>query len=211
MEIAWYGHSCFRLSERGKAIIVTDPFGENVGLAVPKLKADVVTISHDAPGHNNHGAVKGARRLIAEPGEFDIGGVYIKGVAMHNRNTEPPKWNVAYRYDFDGIRIAHLGDLDYLPPQSVLEELEEVTVALVPVGGGQGLNATQAVELISLLEPSYVIPMHYQTPGSELALESVDRFLKEMGVSRVQQEEIFKLSSGTLPEQTQIVVLEPSR
>ena len=211
MEITWFGHSCFRLSERGKAVIVTDPFSDSIGLPMPKLKADVVTISHDAPGHSNAAAVKNYRRIVNEPGEYEIGGVFIMGVPMHNTLIDPPRWNVAYVFEFDGLTIAHLGDLDHLPPQSVLEELGNVNVLLVPVGAGHGLNATQAVELISMLEPSYIIPMHYLTPDSRLSLEPLDRFLKEMGVSRVQQEEIFKVGSGSLPEQTQIVVLEASR
>jgi L-ascorbate metabolism protein UlaG (beta-lactamase superfamily) len=211
MEITWYGHSCFRLAERGKATIVTDPFGEHVGYPLPKMKADVVTISHDAPGHNNATAIKTARRVLTGPGEYEIGGVFIFGVAMHTLTVEPPKKNVAYLYDFDGLTVAHLGDLDHIPTQSMVEQLGNVHVALVPVGGGGGLNATQAVELISLLEPNYVIPMHYHTDESRLGLEPLDRFLREMGVNRVQQEQTFKPSLSGLPEQTQIVVMDVSR
>lgn len=211
MEITWYGHSCFRLAERGKATIVTDPFSDNVGYPLPKMKADIVTISHDAPGHNNATAIKTARRVLAGPGEYEIGGVFIFGVAMHTLTAEPPKKNIAYLYDFDGLTVAHLGDLDHIPTQSMVEQLGNVHVALVPVGGGGGLNATQAVELISLLEPNYVIPMHYHTDESQLGLEPLDRFLREMGVNRVQQEQTFKPSISGLPEQTQIVVMDVSR
>lgn len=211
MEISWYGHSCFRIAERGRATIITDPFGESVGYPVPKLKADVVTISHDAPGHNNYAIVKGAQRIIAGPGEYEIGGVFIKGVAMHNKDAIPPRWNIAYVFDYDGLTVAHLGDLSHIPTQSMLEELESTNIVLAPVGGGGGLNATQAVELISMLEPNVVIPMHYKTDESLLELEALDRFMKEMGVNRVQQEETFKISASSLTEQTQIVVLDISR
>ncbi len=210
MEITWYGHSCFRLAERGKASVVTDPFGEQLGLALPKLKAEIVTVSHEAHGHSNASAVKGVQRVITGAGEYEIGGVFIIGVAMHNTSQEAPKPNIAYVLDFDGLRVAHLGDLDHIPPQSVIEALETVHVALIPVGGGGGLNATQAVELISLLEPNYVIPMHYQLPNSTVALDPLDRFLREMGVSRVQQEQVFKVTGSGMPEQTQIIVMEQS-
>ncbi|GAB4553831.1 MAG: MBL fold metallo-hydrolase [Anaerolineae bacterium] len=216
MEIAWYGHSCFRLADRGKATIITDPFDERVGFPLPKnLKGDVVTVSHTAPGHSNYGLVKGASHVILNPGEYEIGGVFIIGVAMHNTQSHPPKRNVSYVFDFDGMNVAHLGDLDHIPPQSVVESFGTVHVALVPVGGGGGLNATQAVELISLLEPRYVIPMHYHTPDyqpeNSLGLEGLDRFLREMGVSRVAQEQVFKVSASGMPDQTQVVVLEPSK
>lgn len=210
MEIAWYGLSCFRFSERGKATIVTDPFHDTIGLPAPKLKADVVTISHDAPGHNNYAAVKGAQRIIDRPGEYEIGGVFIVGAALPNTSVEPPKENVGYLFVYDGLTIVHLGDLDHIPAQSVIEMLGPANVLLVPVGGGGGLNATQAVEMISLLEPNIVIPMHYQTPESMPQLDPLDRFLKEMGVSRVQQEQTLKVPTS-LPEQMQIVVLEASR
>jgi L-ascorbate metabolism protein UlaG (beta-lactamase superfamily) len=211
MEITWYGHSCFRLSERGKASIATDPFDESIGYPVPKLKADIVTISHDAPGHSNAASVKNFQRIIDRPGEYEIGGVFITGVAMPNIEKVPPKQNIAYLLDFDGLTVVHLGDLDHIPQQSMIEQLGSVNVALVPVGGGGALNATQAVELINMLEPNIVIPMHYKTPENRLTLDPLDRFLKEMGVSRIQQEETFKVVAGSLPEQTQIVVLNCSR
>jgi L-ascorbate metabolism protein UlaG (beta-lactamase superfamily) len=78
MEIVWYGHSCFRLTERSMATVVTDPFdAEVVGYEALKLKADIVTVSHDAAGHNYLNAVKGYGHAITGPGEFEIGGVFI--------------------------------------------------------------------------------------------------------------------------------------
>jgi L-ascorbate metabolism protein UlaG (beta-lactamase superfamily) len=207
VEISWYGHSYFRLSDRNKATVVCDPFDESIGYSVPKLKADVVTISHEAPGHSNYGSVKSYQRVLAGPGEYEIGGVFIIGAAMHDTESDPPKRNVAYLFDYDGLTIAHLGDLNHVPQQSTIEAMGSVDIALVPVGGGGGLHATQAAEVIGMLEPSIVIPMHYKTDESNLELDPVDKFLKEMGVSRIQQENILKVSKSGLPEQTQIVVL----
>ncbi len=207
MEITWFGHSCFRLTERQRATVITDPFDESLGYALPKLKGEIITISHHAPGHNNQGSVKGDPRVIVEPGEYEIGGVFVIGIAMHNVNVEPPKANIAFVFDFEGLTVAHLGDLDHVPQQSEIEELGEVNVALVPVGGGGALNSTQAAEVIALLEPSIVIPMHFKTDFTTLPLDPLDKFLKEMGVSHIQQEDTLKLSASGLPETTQIVVL----
>jgi L-ascorbate metabolism protein UlaG (beta-lactamase superfamily) len=211
MEISWYGHSCFRLADRGKATIVTDPYDESIGFDVPKLKADVATVSHEAPGHSSVESIKNIQRVVNGPGEYEIGGVFIVGAPMHNLEANPPKRNVTYKFDFDGLSIVHLGDLDHVPAQSTIEAMGSVDIALVPVGGGGALNATQAAEVIGLLEPSLVIPMHYKTEESKLDLEGVDRFLKEMGVSRIQQESLLKVNKSSLPEQTQIVVLECTR
>jgi L-ascorbate metabolism protein UlaG (beta-lactamase superfamily) len=187
--------------------VVTDPFDESLGYALPRLKAEVVTISHDAPGHSNAALVKGTQRVISGPGEYEIGGVFIIGAPMHNKTVTPPKPNVAYLVDYEGLTVVHLGDLDHIPSQSEIEALGNVHIALVPVGGGGALNSTQAAEVIALIEPSIVIPMHYQTDQTTLALDPLDRFLREMGVSHVQQEDTLKISASGLPETTQIVVL----
>lgn len=213
MEITWYGHSCFRLSERGLATVVTDPFDDSIGYAVPRLKADIVTVSHDAPGHNNLSAVKGAARTITGPGEYEIGGVFITGIAMggakgKKRGEANGRGNTLYLLDFDGITVAHLGDLDHVPSQAEIEQLGTVTVALVPVGGGSALSAAQAAEVISLIEPYVVVPMHYKTADTSLKLDGLSKFLKEMGLGSVKAEETLKVTKSTLPEDTHVMVLD---
>jgi L-ascorbate metabolism protein UlaG (beta-lactamase superfamily) len=217
MEITWYGHSCFRLTERGLATIVTDPYDDSIGYDVPRLKADIVTVSHQAPGHNNTDAVKGAR-AIQGPGEFEIGGVFITGIAMSRptaerkkKGAEDGKKNTLFLFDFDGLTVAHLGDLDHVPTQSQVEDLGAVSVALVPVGGGGGLNAAQAAEVISLIEPSIVVPMHYKTADMTLKLDPLSKFLKEMGMGTVKAEESLTVKKGSLPEETHVVVLDYKR
>jgi L-ascorbate metabolism protein UlaG (beta-lactamase superfamily) len=78
----------------------------------------------------------------------------------------------------------------------------------VPVGGGGGLNAAQAAEVISLLEPSLVIPMHYRTESGSESLDPVSKFLKEMGLGAVTPEAGLKVTKSGLPEETRVVVLE---
>lgn len=212
MEITWYGMSCFRLVERGLAAVVTDPFDSTVGLPAPKLRADVITVSHDAPGHNNLAAVKGERRVLQGPGEFEIGGVFITGIAMNSPATKSGngRQNTLYVFDYEGLTVAHLGDLAYVPSQSEIEGLGSVDVALVPVGGGSALQPTQAVEVISLIEPRLVIPMHYQTGKETLKLGPVTRFLSEMGTGQVQPVDSLKVVKSALSDETQVVLLERS-
>lgn len=211
MEITWYGHSCFKLSERNLSTVVTDPFDKSIGYNLPKLKADIVTVSHDAPGHNNVGAVKDAR-VINGPGEYEIGGVFITGVATQRESGDKKKKgegkNTLYVFDFDGITVAHLGDLDHVPTQAQVEEMGNVHVALVPVGGGGGLNSSQAAEVISLIEPAIVVPMHYKTEDTNLKLDPLNKFLKEMGLGTVKTEDSLNVKKGNLPEETRMVVLE---
>lgn len=214
MEITWYGHSCFRLTERSMATVVTDPFDNaSIGYDPLKLKADIVTVSHEASGHNNTKAVKGNTHVITGPGEFEIGGVFITGVQTNGTSKKDALElrNTLYVFDYEGITIAHLGDLKRVPTQAEVEALGSVNVALVPVGGGGGLNAAKAAEVISLLEPNIVIPMHYATKDVKLELDSLDKFLKEMGLSASQPEATLKVTRTGLPEETHVVVLEYQR
>lgn len=209
MEITWYGHSCFRMVERSVASIVTDPFDPKIGYGELKFnKTDIATISHDAPGHNFADSVK-AEVVLASPGEYEIGGVFITGVAMYDRErSDRTSRNTVFVFDFGNISVCHLGDLDYVPVQSQIEALGPIDVLLAPVGGGAGLTSSQAVEVISLIEPGIVVPMHYDTPASKIkGLEGVDRFLKEMGLGTVAPQDTLKVSSTASLEETQVVVL----
>lgn len=207
MELTWFGLSCFRIVERGFASIVTDPYDSGLGLPALKLRGDVVTISHNAQGHNHAGAVSGRQHDLKGPGEYEIGGVFITGIATTHEAVTTE--NVLFLFDYDGLTIAHLGDMSKVPTQTQIEALEQVNVLLVPVGSGNSLNAAQAAELVSMLEPSIVIPMHYHIPSLELDLEDVDRFLKEMGAAEPESLASLKVTSRTLPVETQVVLLHP--
>jgi len=211
MEITWYGLSCFRLAERSMASVVTDPFDHTaVGYEALKLKADIVTVSHDAAGHNNLGAVKGYSHAIAGPGEFEIGGVFLTGVQTDGhgkKGSEAPR-NTLYVFDYDGLTVAHLGDLRQVPSQAEVEALGTVNIALVPVGGGGGLNAAKAAEAVSLLEPNIVIPMHFATKACTLQLDPLSKFLKEMGLHEAENQPVLKVTRSGLPDETKVVVLD---
>jgi L-ascorbate metabolism protein UlaG (beta-lactamase superfamily) len=210
MEITWYGLSCFRLQERGMAAIVTDPYDAQItGYEPLRLKADIVTVSHDAPGHNSVASVKGKNHILTGPGEFEIGGVFITGVQTNGEGKRTPDdlRNTLFVFDYEGVTVAHLGDLKRVPSQAEIEALGNVKIALVPVGGGGGLSPTRAVEVVSLLEPEIVIPMHYYTAGLKLKLSPVARFLKEMGTGEVEEQSSLKITRSTVYEETRVIVL----
>jgi len=209
LDITWYGHNCFRITERGRITIVTDPFHDGVtGLPPLKLKGDVVTISEESPFSTNVNAVKGQSYVLAGAGEYEIDGVFFYGLPLHNLQTL--RQNVAYAIQYDSnLTLVHLGNLSHVPDQSTIEALGEVNIALVPVGNGQNLTAAQAAEVIALIEPNYIIPMQYAIPGTIVDLDPVEKFLKEMGVSKIQEEETLRITRGALPEQPQVVLLKP--
>ncbi|GAP22626.1 MBL fold metallo-hydrolase [Leptolinea tardivitalis] len=213
MEITWYGHACFRLTERGLATVVTDPFdSKEIGFEPLKLKADILTVSQDTPGHNHISAVKGDPYTITGPGEFEIGGVFITGVQTngHSKKETDPR-NTLYVFDYNNITVAHLGNINRVPAQAEIEALGNVKIALAPVGGSFPLE--KLTEVISLLEPNIVIPMMYETPASKTKVQPLKDFLKSMGIDK--EPEVlpsYQIKSGSsLPEETKVVVLDYQR
>lgn len=214
MDIIWYGHACFRLKDRNSTV-VTDPYDKTLGLPLPRPKADIVTISHSVPHHNHTAGVKGEFKVVDGPGEYEIGGTFITGICMvpskknDSRKATTPQNNVFVIY-MDDLAICHLGDLDHVPSQNQVEDMGNIDVLLIPVGGGQNaLNAALAAEVISLIEPYIVIPMHYKLPNITIKLDPVDKFLKEMGIAKTDAVASLRLTQSSLPEETQVVLLEP--
>jgi L-ascorbate metabolism protein UlaG (beta-lactamase superfamily) len=210
MEITWYGHSCFRITERGMANVVTDPFDHSaIGYKELSLRADIVTVSHQTPGHNYLKAVKGAKWQIDGPGEYEIGGVFLTGVPTGKSDKEGNGRNMVFVFDYDGVTVGHLGDLNSVPSRKEVDAFGSVDVLLVPVGGGNALNAAKAAEVVNLIEPGIVIPMHYSTPDTTVKLSSLSAFLKQMGLTqKIEPVESIKLSKRDIPEETQVVVLD---
>jgi L-ascorbate metabolism protein UlaG (beta-lactamase superfamily) len=209
MEIDWFGHSAFRLKSR-EATVVNDPYEKSIGLAFPRPRADIVTISHNHAGHDYADGVKGEPRVINGPGEYEISGVFITGVqTFHDKKSGRERGkNTAYVITMDGLNICHLGDLGHVPTQTQVEGFGDVDVLLVPVGGGGALNASDAAEVISLFEPMIVIPMHYRVPDLTVKLDPLDKFIKEMGIKSPQKFETIKVTKDSLPKETQVMILE---
>jgi L-ascorbate metabolism protein UlaG (beta-lactamase superfamily) len=211
LDITWYGLSCFRITERNKTTVMTDPYAPTFGIMPGgTTRTDVVTVSHEAAGHSDLSLIKGEPYVLRTPGEYEIGGTFITGVPLHHVSDTGQLYNVGYLVDYGGLTVLHVGDLAYLPEQSVVENLGEVTVLLLPVGGGQAMTASLAAELVALIEPSYIVPMHYALPGLSLELDDAEKFLKAMGVGTVQEEAVLKVAGGSLPEQPEVVLLKPT-
>lgn len=209
MEITWYGHSCFRLRDRS-ATVITDPYDKTIGYSLPRVRADVVTVSHDHHDHNHVPGIKDNPKVISGPGEYEIKGVFITGIpTFHDRRGGKDRGrNTVYLFEFEDLTVCHLGDLGHVPTQTQVETLSNIDLLLIPVGAVSTINAAQAAEVVSLLEPMIVIPMHYKTPALALKLDPVTRFLKEMGVKPPTPLESLKVTRPTLPEETQVVLLD---
>jgi L-ascorbate metabolism protein UlaG (beta-lactamase superfamily) len=211
MNIKWFGHACFRLKDRyGSAF--TDPFPpQQLGYNRPKSKTNIITISHS---HENHASLEnftGSPYIITRPGEYEVNGIFVTAIHTYHDNKKGAErgYNNVMLFQFDDLSICHLGDLGHILSQKEVEQLSSVDILLIPVGGSDGgtLNASQAAEVISLIEPYIVIPMHYKTPAYPGNLEPVEKFLKEMGSTSPSTMDELKLTRSNLPEETQVILL----
>ena len=216
MTIIWHGQSCFEmLSSQGKnnhANIVVDPFDESTGLRLPRLEADILLVSHNHYDHNNVKAVAGSPFLIQGPGEYEVKGACVQGIgSFHDASQGKERGeNTIYTIEAEGLRLCHLGDLGQKELTSEqVEGIGTADVLMIPVGGTYTISAKEAVKIMSQIEPSIVIPMHYQIPKLKIKLDGLDKFLKSMGIKKI--EPLSKLSikkKDISAEEAKIVVLK---
>jgi len=220
MEITFLGHSCFKLKGKGITVLI-DPFDpKEVGLKFPSQKADVVVVSHNHDDHNYLEGVSGpvARNeiyVIDRPGEYEIGGVEIKSYSTCHDDKEGKERgrNLVSIVRMEDVFLAHLGDLGHELSEKKLEGIGGIDVLLVPVGGKVTLGAKEAVKVVKQLEPSLIIPMHYQEVGLSdkySFLAPVDDFVKEMGAeSKMVREKKLRVVKADLEtEEGKIVIME---
>ena len=211
MDVTWLGQSCFRL--RGKnAAVVTDPYPPSLGLRLPRQEAEVVTVSHEHENHSYLQAVRDGAFEINGPGEYEIAGVSVVGIPTFHDSEKGARRgrNTVYLIEIDDVRICHLGDLGHALDDADAEIVASVDVLLVPVGSRTAISPVQAAEVVRQLEPRYVIPMHFATPGLKVQLDGVDRFLKEMAVTAVEPQPKLSVQASSATEfETKVVVLEP--
>lgn len=217
MDITYLGHASFKL--RGKtASVVVDPFDPGmVGLPYPKVSAEIVVASHDHRDHNAVERVSGTAGraepfVISAPGEYEVSGVSVFGFrTWHDKKEGAERGkNMVSVIHIDEVVVAHLGDLGHTLSDKLIEDMNEVDVLLVPVGGAYTINASEAVQVVEQIEPSIVIPMHYKASGMKKGfdeLANVEAFLKEIGEEGARREAKLTVTKADLPEEREVVVL----
>lgn len=219
MQISWKGQACFQLGisikKDEQLKLVIDPYGESTGLSLPSLEANVVLVTHEHEDHNNKKGVKGDPFIISFPGEYEIKGVFVQGIASFHDDKQGKErgLNTIYTIEGEGIRVCHLGDFGQKELTSEqLENIGDVDILLIPVGGVYTINGKEAQKIISQLEPKIVIPMHYLLAKLKYKLNPVEDFLRTMGAKKTEAQEKLTIKEKDLAqerEETEIVVLSP--
>lgn len=216
-DIQYLGHACFRL--RGKdGIVLADPFDRSVGFEIGRPTAHIVTVSHNHPDHANIAAVRPMRErlfVLDGPGEYEVGGVLITGVStFHDKKKGAERGkNTVYVVHMDDVVFCHLGDLGHELTTQQIDEIGNVDVLFIPVGGGETIGPSEAASVISQLEPRLVVPMHYaMSPQQNFygELAPLEKFTHELGLKEFVAEEKLNVTAANLPaegEETRIVVM----
>jgi L-ascorbate metabolism protein UlaG (beta-lactamase superfamily) len=217
-DIVYLGHSCFRLRGRD-GILIFDPFDRSIGLDIGRPTAHIVTMSHDHSDHANVAAVKPQREqvfLIDGPGEYEISGILITGVRTYHDKAKGKErgYNTVYVVHLDDVVFCHLGDLGHELSQSQIEEIGNVDVLFVPVGGAETIGPAEASNVISQIEPRVVIPMHYALPqlSFEYQLAPIEKFTQGMGLKDPPLEDKVSFSAASLPAegaQMRVIIMQP--
>jgi L-ascorbate metabolism protein UlaG (beta-lactamase superfamily) len=192
VNVRWYGQSAFLLSGERQGVFI-DPFGDVSGLRsrgiewryppIEGVEADVLLLTHDHADHNAADVVGGDPTVIRAAGTHDSPIGPVVGIASeHDEFAGTQRGsNVIFRFELDGLRIAHLGDFGQpgLRPEQ-RAALGNVDVLFVPVGGGPTIPAADAARLVREVAPGLAVAMHFKT---ELIgfLDPPDAFLDAFG------------------------------
>lgn len=229
MEIKYLGHSSFLIKTSNPpsdvARIITDPFDPAVvGLKFPKVEeVDVVTVSHH---HKDHDYITPFQPttyqlqpiplIIDMPGEFEKKGVRIFGFrSYHDKNQGAERGEVVmFKFESENISVLHCGDLGIVPDDAFIDAIGDVDILMIPVGGKYTIDASEAEELIKKVEPSIIIPMHFNTPKLDQkycgGLAPVSEFLRRFGAETLQTIPKLVIRKEELDTEMKVVTLEIS-
>ena len=179
MRVTYLGHSCFLIEGKQKSV-VTDPFSD-IGYTVERVSADYCTVSH---GHFDHSYTDGVdvKEIVTSPRPSCLA---IK--SYHDSNLGALRGeNTIFKFEIDGVKFCHLGDLGEYFSADLVEEIGEVDVLFIPVGGTYTIDYKEAVKYANAINAKITVPMHYKTAKSTVDINGVEDFLRRMaGVERV--------------------------
>ena len=209
IKIRWHGHACFEVSDG--ITVVTDPHdGSSIGIKPPNIKADIVLVTHDHYDHNKVKVVEKEGTIVVRGGNEEIEGVKIESFkAYHDKEGGAKRGEInMFKFTVEGITFLHVGDLGHVIDDKMAEEIGNVDILFIPVGGTFTVDADEAVEICKKIGPKVVVPMHYKIGGLSLPIERVDPFLENAGreyKTRHVANEI-EIEKEDLPEETEVWV-----
>lgn len=208
MQIQYFGLSSFKITTK-EATIITDPFHKDSGLTPPRGAADIVILAEkNSKLYSATSGIQGEHFDITDPGEYDIKGVTVTGIPLKQEN----KYVTIFLIETEDMRILNLTHIkEFNLKEDELEELGEIDILILPVGGNTVLSASAASKAVNEIEPKIIIPSHYKMSGLIIDVDDLNKFIKEMGGKKEEMEKLSLKKRDLAEEGTKVVVLEPLR
>ncbi len=191
-----------------------DPASKSAGFDMGRPSADIVTISRQHPHHAHAAGVRGQPIVIDGPGEYEIEGVQLFGLAspLPAQDGEAPERNIAFLVEADGLQIAHLGGGCAPPSAEEAELLSNLDILIVPIDGDEAVDPVQAARTVRTLEPKIAIPVSYPGPQAHgQQSEVLKAFLDATGLSAEESQPKLSVRARQLGDEQRIVLLDATR
>ena len=207
MEITWLGHSSIRMVSRD-IVLITDPYPDSIGYSMESQQAEVVTVSNGHPNHSSLDSVGGDPRVLKGPGQYEVKGYNVTGMGTRLADLDERRQiNTVFTIRAEGLTLCHLGDLNDRLSPGQLDSLGNIDILMVPAGGGCTIEVGDVPQLVSVLSPRIVIPVHYGYESTAGMLAPVERLLTELSVEDASPQIRLNVTQTNLPRETQVVVL----
>ena len=210
MKIKWFGHASFLIENEKGITIVTDPFDETLGYKLPRVKANIVTVSHEHFDHNYVRGIKGRPVVFKGSVKRESHKMEFRGISTYHDSVFGAQrgQNTVFKINADGLKLCHLGDLGHILDADKLNEIGNVDVLFIPVGGFYTINSDQANQIIKEIKPGIIIPMHYKTEAIKFSIDPIDIFIKGKKNVKILDSNEYFVSKETLPSSSQIIVFQ---
>jgi L-ascorbate metabolism protein UlaG (beta-lactamase superfamily) len=208
LKIRWHGHACFEITN--DVTLVTDPHdGKSIGIHSPNVSGDIILVSHDHYDHNSVKSVeKDGSKIVTDKRKRTISNIQINGFeSFHDEcNGEKRGENIIFKFNCDDITFCHLGDLGHILDEKTVQQIEDIDILFVPIGGTYTLDSKEAWSIINTIKPKITVPMHYKIEGLSLPIAGVDPFLKENKFKILKVGNEIDIEKEELPEEPEIWV-----
>ncbi len=203
MVISYLGGECFKVTQ-GELTLAFNPPSKDSSLKASKFGADIALVSHDHEDFNGtENAVFGERSpfVISGAGEYEVKGVAVRGFGAQNSYDGTEGINTIYSVALEGMNLCFLGALSSTElPAAAKQELDDIDILFLPIGGKDVLDYSSAYKLAVQLEPKAIIPMHYD----DAALKN---FLKEAAKTATAQDKLTVKKKDLDGKEGEIIVL----
>ncbi len=223
VELKWYGHAAFRLVAENGTSIITDPYTpEEVGYAPIRDSADIVVISSDDDtSHCRADLITGKPEIINALDVALDGGQKTSNSGITLSAIEAAEWvnhprgipgqNGMYRFEIDGIRFAHMGDVGNPLTDKQIAFFEDVDVLLALAGGYLTIELPDLMKMIHTVQPKLVVPMHFRTLTFKYRnmkwIESFLLYFKDEQIDFACDHTV-NLNVSDMPDKTRVLVLD---